>query len=169
MPRSSIATYSDPEGMEAAHIGARAEIIPMGNGPLTARSVRVELDHLWATRADEQGSRIKHVLLDPRQAFITFETGPGPTRVVEGVEMAGNALMLHSVGEAFYERSRVEAHWGMVSIPVDHLSLLAAQVGCRCPVPLPKAIVTTPPPDWLERVHRLHAALQRWPKALLKL
>jgi AraC-like DNA-binding protein len=157
MPRSSIATYSDPEEMEAAHIGAHAEIIPIGNDPLTARSVRVELEHLWATRADEQGSRISHMLLDPRRAFITFETGPGPTRVVEGVEMTRNALMLHSVGEAFYERSRGEAHWGTVSMPVDHLSLLAAQVGC-CLTPSPKAVVTTPPPDRLERFHRLHAA-----------
>jgi AraC-like DNA-binding protein len=158
MPRSSIATYSDPEEMEAAHVCAHTEIIPTGNGPLMARSVHVELEHLWATRADEQGTRIKHVLLDPRRAFITFETGPGPTRVVEGVEMAGNALMLHSVGEAFYERSRGAAHWGSVSMPVDHLSLLAAQVGCRCRVPPRNAVVTIPQPDRLERFHRLHAA-----------
>jgi AraC-like DNA-binding protein len=158
MPRSSVATYADPEEMEAAHIGAHSEIIPIGNDQLTARSVRVELEHLWASRADEQGSRIKHVLLDPRRAFITFETGPGPTRVVQGVEMACNALMLHSVGEAFYERSRGEAHWGTVSMPVNQFSLLATQVGCRCPVPPRNAVITIPRPDRLERFHRLHAA-----------
>ncbi len=158
MPRSSITDYADPEQMEAAHVTGQAEIIPIGPDPLTARSIRVELEHLWATRTDEHGSRIKHVLLDPKRFFITFETGPGPTRVVKGMEMPADAFMQHSSGEAFHERSRGEAHWGTVSMPVNEVSPLGVQVSGRCLAPLHDAVITTPPPERLERFHRLHAA-----------
>jgi AraC-like DNA-binding protein len=157
VPHSSIVTYSEPDEMEAAHIAAQAEIIPIGSD-LTARSIRVELEHLWATRVDEQGSRIKHVLLDPKRAFLTFETGAGPARIVEGVEMPGNALMLHSPGEAFYERSRGESHWGTVSMRIDEISLLGVQVAGRSRVPPRQPVIWIPPPERFERFQRLHAA-----------
>ncbi len=158
MPRSSVITYSDPEEMEAAHIAARAEITPVGRDVLTACFVRVELEHLWATRVDEKGSRIKHILLNPKRSFITFETGSKPTRVVEGAEMRANILMRHRSGEAFYERSCGEAHWGTVSMPVDTLSLLRSQVAGCCLASPRDTTITIAGAESFAKFQRLHAA-----------
>ncbi len=118
----------------------------------------MELEHLWVTRTDEQGSRIKHIVLDPKRSFITFETGPGPSRIVEGVEMPANALMRHRNGEAFYERSRGEAHWGTVSVPVDKLPLLGSQIAGCCLAPPRDAVISIPGPGSFARFQRLHTA-----------
>ncbi|MBV8456053.1 MAG: AraC family transcriptional regulator [Acetobacteraceae bacterium] len=155
--QSSVGNYTDAEAMEAAEIAARTEIIPVGSYRLTAHFVHVKLEHLWAWRADEQGSRIKHIFLDPKRTFITFEAGPGPPRVIEGVEMPKNALMCHSAGKAFYDRSQGEAHWGAISIPTDEISLFGS-VARRCLAPPRNTVITIPPPQGLQRFHRLHAS-----------
>jgi hypothetical protein len=80
MPQSSVGNYTDAEEMEAAEIAARTEIIPVGSSPLTAHYIHVKLEHLGVLRANERGSRIKHIFLDPKRTFITFETGPGLPR-----------------------------------------------------------------------------------------
>lgn len=157
MSRASVANYSNPEEMEAAHIAAAVEITAVGRD-LWAHTVRLDLDHLWATRVDERGSRIKHVTLDAGRMFITFDTTPGPPRTLDGREMPVGGLMCHGVGTSFYELSHGEAHWGTISMPLEQFSALAGKVVERALVPRRDSVVAVPSSESLEKFQRLHAA-----------
>lgn len=156
MPRASVATYSDPEEMEVAHIAAMAEITALGRD-LSAHTVRLDLDHLWATRVDERGSRIKHVTLNPGRMFLTFDIAPGPARTLDGVQMPANGLMCHGVGTSYYELSHGAAHWGTVSMPLDALPPLAGRIIERALAPRRESVTTIPSAESFEKFQRLHA------------
>ena len=158
MPHASVTNYLDHAAMEAAHVAASAEITTVGRDPLSARLVRLELDRLWATRVDERGARIKHLALDPRRLFFTFDTAPGPPRVLEGVEMPAQGIMCHGVGSSYYELTREEAHWGTVSLPVEALCSLTETIGVGEFAPARMSVIAMPGAEKFGCFQRLHAA-----------
>ena len=159
MALSSVRTYTDLEQMEAAHIAARAEIVPIGREPLFVRATRVELQHLWLTRAYESSPRLKHVSLDERRSFITFVAEPGPEVIVRGVPMPPTGLMRHCRGHSYYERTTGPATWGTISMPEDELIEVGhAMAGIDLGSPRVPLLVTASS-DALARFRRLHSAV----------
>lgn len=159
MALSSIVTYTDPAAMEAAHVAARTEILPIGREKLVVRATRVELPNLWLTRVYESSSRLKHISLDPRRSFITFATGPGPEIIVRGTPMPPTSLMRHCKGHSYYERTTGAANWGTVSMPEDTLPETGhAMAGIDLRSPGTPSLVAVAP-DALGRFQRLHGAI----------
>lgn len=160
MPSSSVRTYADPGEMETAHVAAKVELAPIGRESLSARAVRVELDHLWLTRTHESAARIKHVALSPARAFITFLTQPGPDVIIRGGIMPWTGVMRHSREHAYYERTSGPTHWGTMSMPVaDMVAVGLATGGCDLEPPRDTSVVM-PPQDAMSRLHRLHAMVE---------
>ena len=74
----------EPDQMEAAHVAARAEVVPAAREGLIWNVTRVELDDVWLVHVQESGPRIRHVELDPERTFLSFLVQPGPTSSYEG-------------------------------------------------------------------------------------
>ena len=91
MAISSVLTYAEPDQMEAAHAGARAEVVPTAR-ELAWHVTRVELDDVWLVRVKESGPRIRLVELAPERPFVSFLVRPGPDVFVRGVSRLPNSL-----------------------------------------------------------------------------
>ncbi len=157
MPHSSVVTYTDLQKMEAAHIAANVEMLPMTREPMFARAVRVELQHLWATHAYESAPRLKHVSLNPSRTFITFLAEPGPDVIIGGATRPVGGLMRHSRGESYFERTTGPVHWGTVSFPAGALSETADAMAHTDLEPPAGSTQVAVPSDG--RFHQLHAAI----------
>lgn len=159
MPHSSVVTYTDLQKMEAAHIAANVEMLPMKTEPLFARAVRVELQHLWVTRVYESAPRLKHVSLNPSRTFITFLAEPGPDVIIGGATRPVGGLMRHSKGDSYFERTAGPAHWGTMSFPDGALSEVACAMTNTDLAPPASSSHVAVPSDALDRFHKLHGAI----------
>lgn len=130
----SVETYSDPEQIEAAHVGAKAEFIPTAAGNFSAELVRIRFASLWAGRFSESGPRIRHVRQAPDRVFIKFQTAPGPEIIKNGTAVPFGSVICHARGEEFYERTSGPSEWGLLSLPAaDTISASTALIGFDTP------------------------------------
>ena len=102
---SSVLAFTEPDQMEAAHVAARAEVVPAAREGLTWHVTRDDLDNVRLVRVQESGPRIRHVEMDPERTFLSFLVRPGPDVLVRGMSRLPYSLMRHAQGQVFYERT----------------------------------------------------------------
>jgi AraC-like DNA-binding protein len=130
MAISSVLTYAEPDQMEAAHAGARAEVVPTGRD-LAWHVTRVELDDVWLVHVQESGPRIRYVELAPERTFVSFLARPGPDVFVRGESRLPNSLMRHAQGQALYERTSGPTEWVSLSLPTAELMASSSALAGR--------------------------------------
>lgn len=156
---SAVRRYSEPEEMEAAHIAARAEIIPTTRQPLTARLSRLDVDGLWLVRVQESGPRLRYVELDPARTFLSFPTALRSRITVGWSEAPTGGIVRHSSGQMFYERTHGPTEWGTLSLPTSEAaSLFVATAGHDVTAPRDPLRIM-PKPEALDRFLQLHAEI----------
>lgn len=154
---SSVRQYSEPEEMEAAHVAARAEIIPTTRQPLTVRVSRLALDNLWLVRVQESAPRLRHIDLDPTRTFISFPTSLRSHVIIDGIKTATGSIVRHSAGQTFVEHTHSPTDWANLSLPSSEVGdLLVATVGSDVTAPRDPLRVR-PRPEAMARLLRLHA------------
>ena len=116
---SSVLAFTEPDQMEAAHVAARAEVVPAAREGLVWHVTRVELDNVRLVRVQESGPRIRHVEMDPERTFLSFLVRPGTDVFVRGVSRLPNSLIRHAQGQVFYERTSGPTDWAALSIPTS--------------------------------------------------
>jgi AraC-like DNA-binding protein len=116
---SSVLAFTEPDQMEAAHVAARAEVVPTAREGLAWHVTRVELDNVRLVRVQESGPRIRHVEMDPERTFLSFLVRPGPDVLVRGVSRFPYSLIRHAQGQVFYERTSGPTDWASLSIPTS--------------------------------------------------
>ena len=131
MAISSVLTFTEPDQMEAAHVAARAEVVPTARERLAWHVTRVELDDLWLVRVQESGPRIRYVELDPERTFLSFLVRPGTDVFVRGVSRSPCSLIRHAQGQAFYERTSGPTDWVSLSIPTSEFMAASSALAGR--------------------------------------
>jgi AraC-like DNA-binding protein len=128
---SSVLAFTEPDQMEAAHVDARAEVVPATREGLVWHVTRVELDNVRLVRVQESGPRIRYVEMDPERTFLSFLVRPGPDVFVRGVSRLPNSLIRHAQGQVFYERTSGPTDWASLSIPTSELMAASSVLAGR--------------------------------------
>jgi AraC-like DNA-binding protein len=153
-----VETYSEPEQIEAAHVGAKAEFVPTAAGKFSAELVRIRFASLWAGRFSESGPRIRHVRQGPDRVFLKFQALPGPEIVKNGAAVPFGSVIRHARGEEFYERTTGPSEWGLMSLPAAgtcsaSIALIGSDIAEQR-----EPQVTMPSPADISTLWRLNAA-----------
>jgi AraC-like DNA-binding protein len=153
-----VEMYSDPEQIETAHAGAKAEFVGTAAGKFSAELIRIRFASLRIGRFSETGPRIRHVTQDPERVFIKFQTLPGSELIKSGAVAPFGSVIRHVRGEQFYERTTGPSEWGTMSLPIEQtVSAGVALIGADLAAPRDPQVVTPPAHD-IARLWRLNAA-----------
>ena len=157
MASSGVRTFTDPDDFAASFVGTNVELTLLERGRFEAKLQFIDFERLKMRRLSDNLPRIGHTADVFDQATIAFRTHPGPRMIRDGVEMhTPNIIRRKSSGSAF-QKSDGLARWGIMSLPLEELSLLEAFAGCDL-TPPKDAVSVTPPVGAMAKLQQLHAA-----------
>jgi AraC-like DNA-binding protein len=160
MPSSAVRTFSDPDDFAAAIRGGTAEITVIGRGEFTAKLFRIDLHRLWLQTLFEALPRVAHAVNLPGRAGISFHTSPGQEMVSSGLEMDPTDIIRYSDGQSYYQRRSGPSRVNAMSLPLEELAAISESLAATDLHPPRDAKIIAPPPAAMERLQRLHAAVQ---------
>jgi AraC-like DNA-binding protein len=158
MPASRTRSFADPDEYAASVRATKTHLAVTGRGDFAAKLVQVDLHRLWLQLHDDSLPRISHAANVKGRAIFLF-------RVDAGAELLRNtrALDLSMVrrcadGQESYERSAGPVVRSSMSLPVEDMARVGAEMaGCDLSPP-PSERIVTPPPAALALLRQLHAA-----------
>jgi AraC-like DNA-binding protein len=158
MPTSAVRSFADPDDFAAAIRASRTEITITGRGLFAAELVRIDLHRLWMQRLDDNLPRVAHTANQKGRAIILFRGTVGPSMVRNGKEVHRNNLLRCSDGQISDQRSEQGSSWASMSLPIDDMAAIGATVAGADFSPPGHEMTTTPAPDAMAQLLRLHAA-----------
>jgi AraC-like DNA-binding protein len=171
MPSSIFRRFTDPDDFAAATRATRAEITVMQRGVFAAELVRIDLHRLWLQRLHDNLGRVAHMANLKGRAIILFRTQSGPSLVRNGSEVGGATLLRCSDGQVSYQRSAGATSWGSMSLPIEDMAQLGAEVAGADLAPPVQEQMVVPATAALVKLQRLHAAAgclaERAPEAIM--
>jgi AraC-like DNA-binding protein len=161
MLSSAVQSFTDPDEYAAAARATRAELNITERGRFTAKLVRIDLHRLWMQRYSDNLPRIGHWANVAERAIVSFRTRPGPSLLVNGMEMDPSKIIRRSQAQNYFQLSSGSAYFASMSLPVEEMVALGA-TSAGCDLAPPKTALThTPPPSAMAKLQRLHAAAGR--------
>ena len=158
MPSSTVLTFNDPDAYAVAVRQGTVDVTVSERGRFAAKLTRIDLHRLWMQRISGNLARIAHVAGWGGRAIIVFQTQPGPSLLLGGLEMQPTSLVRHSEGQSYFQRSSGPASYGGMSLPVEDMASIGeAMAGLDLTPPRDVMLVTTSVAA-MERLRRLHAA-----------
>jgi AraC-like DNA-binding protein len=161
MPESAVRTFSDPDDYAASIRRSMVEMTVTARGQFTAKLVRIDLHRLLMQRASETLPRIWHCAAEPKRAYFTFRTHPGPSLFWGDAESQPSSIRRHIEHDAVFGRSSGLARHAAMSLPVEEMALLSATIGGCDLMPPKDSLTVTPAPHAMAKLQRLHAAAGR--------
>jgi AraC-like DNA-binding protein len=158
MPSSAVHTFTDPDSYAEAVRGMTVDLMVTERGLFAGRIIRIDLRRLWMQRLSDNLQRVAHAVSAPERVIMTFRTRPGPGQLADGVEMHPNAILRHSRGHDYRQRSAGYAGLAGMSLPMEEMASGEA-VFAGCDLTPPKdPLIITPLPSAMTKLRRLHAA-----------
>jgi AraC-like DNA-binding protein len=159
MPSSAVHTFADPDEYAAAIRGTTVELTITERGFFTGKIIRIDLHRLWMQRVSDNLQRVAHAVCAPERAIITFRNEPGSSQLADGAEIHPNAIMRHSQGHDYHQRSSGSASLAGMSLPIEEMASGGAAAFAGCDLMPPRNLLfVTPPPSAMAKLQRLHAA-----------
>lgn len=158
MPSSLVTMSSDVDEFKTAIRPSNTEFTISGQGRFTARSMRVDLHHLWMQRAQEVLPRVWHIENYPTRTAILFRTEPGPVFSWSGVEIAENEVAPIAAGQSGWHRLSGATNWGSMSLPTEYLAEISVDAAGRDLTPSHNGTAIAVPLLVMAKLRRLHAA-----------
>ncbi len=159
MLSSSVRSFKDYDEYGRAVRAAQVELTLTERGDFAAHLSRVDLQRLWMQRLSDNLPRILRATCVPGRTIMTFVEWPGPEVVVNGVTLPECAIVRHSDGDDFNQRSSGATLTASMSLPNEDVSFTGtAMAGCDL-TPPHDTLVVTPGPAAMTRLRRLHAAV----------
>jgi AraC-like DNA-binding protein len=159
MPSSAVRTFTDPDEFAASILGANVDLTIQERGHFRAKLVRINLGRLQMRRLSDDLPRIAHSTDIPGQAVVSFRTQPGPNLVRDGVEMSMPNLIWRGSESSHFQKSEGFAMWGVISLPVEQLTVIGGVfAGCDL-TPPDNALSVTPASAAMAKLRSLHAAV----------
>jgi AraC-like DNA-binding protein len=122
-------------------------------GQFSARSVRMNLEHVWAQRVHERLASLKRI--EPVRNVFVFHAEPGPSMFMDGAEIEMNQVAMVNAGDCYNWRLAGDTHWGGISFTNEGMDTL---FGLR---PVRGVRVFTLPPPALARLRSVHERMGR--------
>jgi AraC-like DNA-binding protein len=158
VPSSAVHIFTDPDDYAASIRATKAEVAVTGRGQFTAKLTRIDLHRLWMQRFSDNLPRVGHAAGMSGRAIFSFRTQLGPSLLWGSAEMQPTNIVRHGEGESTFQRSSGSASWGAMSLRVEDLAAVGETLaGCDLTPPR-NAMLITPLPSAVARLHRLHAA-----------
>jgi AraC-like DNA-binding protein len=158
MPTSSVYTFTEPDAYAAAVRATTAHFTVVERGHFAAKLIRIDLHDLSMGQFSERLSRVAHVEGLPGQANISFRTEPGPSLVTSGLELHQADILHRGAARDYFQQSTGGANFSSVSLPVEELVSIGAEIaGCDLTPPT-DALAITPAPPAMAKLRHLHAA-----------
>jgi AraC-like DNA-binding protein len=158
MPSSSVHTFTDPDDYAASVRATTAHLTIVERGCFAAKLIRIDLHDLSMGRFSESLPRVAHAEVLTGRANISFRTQPGPSLVTSGLELHQADILHRGAVHDYFQQSTGSANFGSVSLPVEELVSVGAEVaGCDLTPPR-DALAVRPPPGAMARLQHLHAA-----------
>jgi len=158
MPSSVVRTFDDPDDYATSVRATTAELTITERGRFSAKTVTVDLRHMWVQRFSDNLPRVSHSADAPGKATFSFRTQPGPSLLRSGVEMLPSTIVRRGQGETFFQKSDGLACFGSVSLPVEVIAQIGATMGGSDLTPPTDTLIVTPSHGALHRLHCLHDA-----------
>jgi AraC-like DNA-binding protein len=158
MPASTVRSFTDPDDYAASVRATTADLTIVARGRFAAKLTRIDLRCLSIGRFSDNLPRVAHVEVLTERANFSFRTQPGPSLITSGLELRQSDVLQRGAANDYFQRSTGPADFGSVSLPVEELVSVGAEIaGCDLTPPT-DALAVTPPPAALARLQHLHAA-----------
>lgn len=158
MLSSSVRLFTDPDECAAAQNNSTNETTVTQSGRYSAKHIRIELHRIAMQRLTEGLARTTNVTPWGTRVPLTFQTGPGPSQIRNGVELGLGSLQRSHPTHAYYERSSGAAAIGSVSLSIEDTTTLGPVfLGTKLTLLNDHAAVT-PDPSAMAKLLRLHEA-----------
>jgi AraC-like DNA-binding protein len=122
-------------------------------GRFRVRSVRMNLEHVWAQRVHERLACLKRI--EPVRNVFVFHAEPGPSMFMDGAEIEMNQVAIINTGDCYNWRLTGDTHWGGISFTNEGMDTLFS------PRPVRGVRVFTLPPMALARLRSVHERMGR--------
>jgi AraC-like DNA-binding protein len=122
-------------------------------GQFKVRSVRMNLQHVWAQRVHERLASLKRI--EPIRNVFVFHAEPGPSMFMDGAEIEMNQVAIINAGDCYNWRLAGDTHWGGISFTNEGMDTL---FGLK---PVRGARVFTLPHMALARLRSVHERIGR--------
>lgn len=122
-------------------------------GQFRVRSVRMNLEHVWAQRVHERLASLKRI--EPVRNVFVFHAEPGPSMFMDGTEIEMNQVAIINAGDCYNWRLAGGTHWGGISFTNEGMDTLFGQR------PVRGVRVFMLPPTTLARLRSVHQRMGR--------
>ena len=159
MPSSTIRRFTDPVEYFTGIRNLQIVGLVQQRGAFRAESTCIDLQRLFAYRADENLPRIMKVTPSGKRVGIVFATAPcQPTMHLNGIEISQNQIAIIGLDWEWYFRSFAPCEWGSVSLTPEDLAVAGKTIIGRELAPPTFAHSLAPRPPALLRLRELHEA-----------
>ena len=158
MPLSTVLTFTDPDRYTASIGRTNAEVMTQAGGFFEAKLIQIDLGRLQIKRLFDNLPRTSYSADVGGYATISFRTRPGPALHRSGVELLLSNIIRCGNMESYFQRSEGLACFGTMSLPIEDLVSIGAElVGCDL-APPKVGVSVTPPRFALIKLKHLHEA-----------
>jgi len=159
MPSSTVRRFTDPVEYFTGIRNLQIVGLVQQRGAFRAESTCIDLQRLFAYRADENLPRIMKVTPSGKRVGIVFATAPcQPTMHLNGIEISQNQIAIIGLDWEWYFRSFAPCEWGSVSLTPEDLAVAGKIIIGRELAPPTFAHSLAPRPPALLRLRELHEA-----------
>jgi hypothetical protein len=158
MPSSAVHTFTDPGEYAAAIRATTIDLTVTARGHFTGKRTRVDLHRLWMQRLTENMARTLHSAFVTGRAIVTFPIQSGPGLLWGGVELQPSNIIRHNDGENAFQRSSGPASWGDMSLPLEDMVSVGAEIAGLDLRPPKDPLILSPSTPAMAKLQRLHAA-----------
>ena len=159
MPSSTVRAFTDPVEYFTGIRNLQIVGLVQQRGAFRAESTCIDLQRLFAYRADENLPRIMKVTPSGKRVGIVFGTNPcQPSMQVNGTEISQNQFAEIALDWEWYLRSSAPCEWGTVSLTLEDLVVAGKTIIGRELAPPTFAHSVTPSLAALSRLRKLHEA-----------
>ena len=152
---SGSSIFLDPEDYRAA-AGLAADLLVLKPGAFRARLTWIELPALHLLRGRESVRRVAFISLPPERVFAIFPADTTSTLICDGEAVSPGEVVLHGLGERFYQRATGPAVWGSVSLAPTTLLSFSRLLAEREIVGPSAFLILRPSPLDLRHLRRIH-------------
>jgi hypothetical protein len=128
VPSSQVHTFTDPGDYAAAIRATTIDLTVVASGHFIGKRTRIDLHRLWMQRLSENMPRTLHSAFVTGRAIVTFRRDSGPRLLWGGREVQPDNIIQHNDGEQAFQHSSGPAHWGAMSLPVEDMISVGAEI-----------------------------------------
>ncbi|MBR1148995.1 helix-turn-helix domain-containing protein [Bradyrhizobium sp. AUGA SZCCT0431] len=161
MAENGTTALDNPDDYRAAIGAMTLNLIVTAGGDFNARLTWLNLRHLHVLHARESVPRIAFLSLSPARTFVSFPTKANAILTYGGIGLHVGDFVFHSRGERAHQRTNGAGQWGLISLPLEQLTIFGNALTGHGIVAPPEGRVLRPSPSVARRLLGHHSKICR--------